>query len=69
MSAYGFGRVSLGTYYNVDKDSQYASSSMENAVRYSGARREKVLSDLQAFVPEAAAAYFVELSSVDEEEA
>ena len=62
MSSFNFGSGSPGTYYNVNKDSEYAAASMENAIKYSGARREQVLKDLKTFVPEAAAAYFVELS-------
>ena len=68
MSSFGFGTTTLGTYYNVNKDSEFASQSMENAVKYSGHRREKVLKDLMDFVPEAAEAYFVEISSQEEGE-
>lgn len=68
MSSFGIGTTTLGTYYNVNKDSEFAAQSMENAMKYSGHRREKVLQNLVDFVPEAAEAYFVEISSQDDDD-
>lgn len=64
----GFGFIAPGSYTQVDRYSQYASESLENVVRVSGASQERVKHDFKKYAPEASAAYFVDLSSEDEDE-
>jgi hypothetical protein len=64
----GFGYTSSGIFSSVDRYSQYAALSLENAVRASNASQETMKRNFQKYAPEASAAYFVEIEIEDDDD-
>lgn len=57
----------LGTINETDRYSNYATESLENTVRLSNARNERIKKNFRAYAPEASAAYFVEIQLEQED--